>query len=82
MNDNRRLKQAGLLAGLMQQRRDLEQRARLCLDEIESATFVVKSPLALNGHAVVVAATEFNRILKDAAEVQGRIDELEEALGL
>lgn len=82
MSDARRLKQQGLLLGLRKQRDDLESRARFHLDAIESATFVVDSPLALNGQSVYSAAYGLKETLAEAAKVQGRIDELEEALGL
>lgn len=82
MNEARRMKQTGLLAGLRTQRRDLEQRARLYLGSIEDATFVVDSPLNLNGQAVFTAAYELKQTLEEAAKVQARIDELEKELGL
>lgn len=82
MSDARRLKNQGLLASLQQQRRDLESRARMYLDSIESATFFVDSPLNLNGQAVVTAAHGLKETLAEAAKVQARIDELQDELGL
>ena len=82
MNDARRLKQQGLLLGLRKQRDDLEVSARIHLGSIEDSTFVVDSPLALNGQAVFSAASQLRDTLAEAAKVQGRIDELEDALGL
>lgn len=67
---------------MRKQRDDLEVRAKADLGTIEDSTFVVDSPLALNGQAVFSAAYSLKETLAEAAKVQGRIDELEEALGL
>lgn len=79
---NRRLKQEALLARFRGERSKLESTAKMYLGEIEDTTFVVETPLALNGQAIVNAAVELKKVLAEAATVQGRIDELEEELGI
>ena len=79
---NRRLKQEGLLVRFKGERAKLEDTAKMYLGEIEDGTFYVDTPLALNPNQIVNAAVGLKETLAQAARVQGRIDELEEELGL
>jgi hypothetical protein len=82
MADTRRQRQLALLGNLKEKHRELKERARMHLDTLESATFVVECPLMLDGPKIQVVAKQLNEVIGEARELQGRIDELEEALGL
>jgi hypothetical protein len=82
MTVNERLMQQGLLAEKRGELRKLENQAENHLNALRVATFVQDSPLDLDGGNIVAAANDLNAVLAQAAIVQKRIAELENALGI
>lgn len=81
MSNNERLMKQGLLTELRGQYRDLENRAENHLNALRAATFVVTTPLDLDGGNIVAAAQDLHLVIKQAAAVSARVETLEEELG-
>ncbi len=81
MPDTQRLMTQGLLAEKRAELQRLEDMAENHLSALRVATFVAESPLDLDGGNIVAAATELASVIRQAADVRRRINELEDALG-
>ncbi len=80
MSKQERLMKRGLLTEKRGELKGLEDRAENALNALRAATFVMSSPLDLDGGNVVAAATDLDALIKQAAAVRKHITQLEDEL--
>ncbi|MEO0475955.1 MAG: hypothetical protein AAF085_08315 [Planctomycetota bacterium] len=82
MSKQEQLMKQGLLAEKRNELKTLEDRAENAISALRAATFVLESPLDLDGGNVVAAATDLDAIIKQASSVRKQITKLEDELGV